>query len=196
MGQTGGGEREIGEDEARAGALAIGILDALERLPRGVEDELEERIEAVDLRGREREAARIEAVFEPADVPTAQARDPIRGGAARRGHELFGIDAPPPLGDRAEQILAGEDTVEQLLRAEGAGEGVRLGDDRDRFEAVQEGLGYAFAAVSTMCISMPRSSQRRRPSSVRTIASETVFMSVTERERMEQCSGPVVGSSM
>ena len=105
--------------------------------------------------------------------------------------KLIGIDAPSALRNTAQQILSGEDAIEEFLGAEGAGEGVRVAYDRDGFEACQARLllfevNYALTAVSTMCISMPRSSQTMRPSSVRTTASETVFRSETDRDRREQ----------
>ena len=44
------------------------------------------------------------------------------------------VRKPSPVVMIAQQILARPATVDQLLRAEGAGQSVRLSDDRDRFE--------------------------------------------------------------
>ena len=139
VGQARRRERQVREDEAGSRPLTIRVLDPLERFAGGVEDKLEEGVEAVDLRGREREAARIESVVEAANVAAAQGRHAVRARALGFGHELFGIDPPTAVGDRAQKVLAGEDAIEQLLRAESARKGVRLGHDRDRFESVQCG---------------------------------------------------------
>jgi hypothetical protein len=188
--QAGGWERQIGEHEAGARTKTRRVLHALKRFTRRVEHELEERIEAVDLRGREREARGIETIFEAADVAAAERGHAIGGRPVLGCQIQVRIDAPSAIRHVAQQVVTGEHSIEQLLGAEGAGERVRLGDDRDRFETLQ-----APAFVSTMCISMPRSSHSRRPSSVRTIASDTVLRSETERDLIEQWSGPSAGSS-
>ena len=152
MREARGREREVREDEAGPRTEPIGVLDPLHGFARGVKDELEERVEAVDLGRGKREARRIETVFEAAHVAAAKGADAVVSRPARARHQLLGIDAPAPVGDGAQQVLAGEDAVEQLLRAESARKSVRLGDDRDRFETFQaRGPGIYPATTSGRC---------------------------------------------
>ena len=135
--KAGRGEREIREDETGAGAVARRLTDARERLAGGVEHELEQRVEAVDLGCGQSEARRIEAVLEPAHIAAAKGERPVGGVAGTLGEQTFRIDAPASLGHGAEQVLARDHAVPEFFRAEGPGKGVRLRDDGDGFESVQ-----------------------------------------------------------